>query len=224
MEIQVTDFNGAGALIASQFTDQWAELEYVLSGARLHLKKSDQAGIQGNLIFDPVGTNEFIKNELKSLARWNPGLLIPSRFKLLGTDVDFVSDGLLVEVQFSNYPFLLNNTVRSELFFKSKTLFAGVDVQAVVIVTKAKMFPASNSTLYYEQALQQLSELAKYNVFTVPVRLVGLFEQIDKEIDVVSTIYSKARYSRTVLQRSIKKCVIRNGKKKASRCKFQIVE
>ncbi|MEH2284834.1 MAG: hypothetical protein V7K90_26540 [Nostoc sp.] len=57
----------------------------------------------------------------------------------------------------SNYPFLLNNTLRSELFFKAKTEFVGYPTNLVIIVTKALMFPASNSTLYYEQAVNQLT-------------------------------------------------------------------
>ena len=125
MQIQTTDFNDADDVIQSTFADEWRELEVILASMRLHLKKSDQAGIKGSLIFDPVGTNEYVKNRLKRLANWTANYPIPSNFSFLGTDVDFVSNGLLVEIQFSNYPFLLNNTVRSELFFKAGTPLAG---------------------------------------------------------------------------------------------------
>ena len=79
------------------------------------------------------------------------GIPIPAEYDFLGTGIDFGSQGMLIEVQFSNYPFLLNNTVRSELFWQAKIPLAHKHTEVVVIITKAHMFPASNSTLYYEQ-------------------------------------------------------------------------
>ena len=73
----------------------------------LHLKQSDQAGIQGSLIFDPVGTNEFVKTRLRRHENWLANPPIPDQLGFLGTDVDFVVNGMLVEIQFSNRPFLL---------------------------------------------------------------------------------------------------------------------
>ena len=63
MQIQTTDFNDADDVIQSTFADEWRELEVILASMRLHLKKSDQAGIKGSLIFDPVGTNEYVKTD-----------------------------------------------------------------------------------------------------------------------------------------------------------------
>ncbi len=220
MQIQTTDFNDADDVIQSTFADEWRELEVILASMRLHLKKSDQAGIKGSLIFDPVGTNEYVKNRLKRLANWTANYPIPSNFSFLGTDVDFVSNGLLVEIQFSNYPFLLNNTVRSELFFKAGTPLAGKRIEAAIIVTKAKMFPASNSTLYYEQAVRQLQELSRHGVFDVPIRVVGLFEQINEIVDAVFTKYINNRYSRTVEERRNESYRITPGHRARSRCRI----
>lgn len=47
-------------------------------------------------------------------------------------------------------------------------------VDALVIVTKTGSFPASNSTLYFEQARAQLNTVTRLGVFGVPIRLVGL--------------------------------------------------
>lgn len=47
------------------------------------------------------------------------------------------------------------------------------------------MFPASNSTLYYEQAVNQLTALIKYQVFDVPIRLIGLFEQQNTIVPII---------------------------------------
>lgn len=188
----------------------------------LHLKASDQAGLQGNPIFDPVGTNEYIKRELLQI-QWRANIPIPDKFKFLGTDVDFLKNGLLIEAQFSNYPFLLNNTVRSELFFKARTQLGNSDVDSVGIITKAHMFPASNSTLYYEQAVKQLTELASHNVFDVPIRLIGLFEDRNQDVPVTFTEYENPRYSRTVVNRETRQCRISSGRSSRSRCALRII-
>jgi hypothetical protein len=188
----------------------------------LHIKASDQAGIQGNPIFDPVGTNEYIKAALMKLG-WLANIPIPIEYSFLGTDIDFGKAGVIVESQFSNYPFLLNNTLRSELFFKAGTIFAGHPTQLVILITKALMFPASNSTLYYEQAVRQLTALAEYNVFDAPIRLVGLFEQPNSIVPVVWTAYSSARYSRIVQTRIIRQCQIISGRSLRSRCLLRLL-
>ncbi|GAX34769.1 hypothetical protein NIES3585_07710 [Nodularia sp. NIES-3585] len=188
----------------------------------LHIKASDQAGIQGNPIFDPVGTNEYIKAAFINRS-WQSNIPIPAPFKFLGTDIDFAKSGIVIEIQFSNYPFLLNNTLRSELFFKSKTEFAGCQTNLVILVTKALMFPASNSTLYYEQAVNQLTALAENQVFDVPIRLVGLFEESNTTVPVVWTEYSSKRYSRNVNTRVSRQCQILAGRSNRSRCILRLL-
>ena len=207
--VKVSDFNSAETVIAGAYTAQWDEVVHVLEGMPLHLKASDQAGIKGTPIFDAVGSNEYIKGALTHTnPPWQANIKIPAEYAFLGTDVDFGKRGMLVEVQFSNYPFLLNNLLRSELFFKARTLLAGHATGVIVIITKAHMFRASNSTLYYEQAFNQLDSLIKNHVFDIPIRLVGLFEQTGVAIPIKMTTYKEARYSRTVISRLDKQCTI----------------
>ena len=196
---------------------QWMDIESVLTEMSLHLKASDQAGIWGKAIFDPVGTNDYIKSSL--IARgWKANIGIPSPYRFLGTDVDFGNESTLVEAQFSNYPFLLNNILRSEFFFKSRIALASRPVELAIIITKAHMFPASNSTLYYEQGEQQLNGLATFEVFDVPIRLVGLFDGRDEQIPCIWTEYENPRYSRTVVSREDRTCILRSGTQRNSRC------
>ena len=216
MIVKVADYNGAEKLVAGSCAGQWSELSTTLADMPLHLKASDQAGIQGKPIFDPVGTNAFIKDKLVQLS-WESGVPIPSEYNFLGTDVDYVKNGVLLEVQFSNYPFLLNNTIRSEFFYKAKEPFAGHVTRLVIIVTKARMFPASNSTLYFEQGQRTLDALAKHDVFDVPIRLVGLFEQFGTEVSVTFTKYLASRYSRDVRTRLDQKCRMERGRTSRSR-------
>ncbi|WP_228014278.1 restriction endonuclease [Fortiea sp. LEGE XX443] len=189
----------------------------------LHVKPSDQRGRQGKLIFDPVGTNEYIKNALVKL-KWQNNIVIPAEYRFLGKEIDFVKAGIILEIQFSNYPFLLNNTLRSELLFKAGTMFAKYSTQLVIIITKAQMFPASNSTLYYEQAAKQLEALIKNHVFDVPIRLIGLFEQPDTITSVISTVYQEKRYSRIVQARISCQGQLISGKLATSRCKIHLIQ
>lgn len=221
MLLQIMDFNGAGAVINRSYQQEWCQLEAVLSAMPLHLKASDQAGIQGRPNFDVVGTNEYIENQLTSPhLGWASKIPVPQDIAFLGTDVDFAKNGVLVEVQFSNYPFLLNNTLRSDLFYRYRTVFHRAPTEVAIIVTKAGMFPSANSTLYFEQAVEQLRALAHHNIFSVPIRLVGLFEQIGR-VSATWTEYSAARYSRTVGIRNQRPFVITNGR--SGRCRIDPV-
>ena len=215
MRIEIADFNGAQEILAEDSASDWADIASVLSELPLHLKASDQAGKKGTPIFDAVGTNQSIKNGLLSHG-WASGLAIPDQYRFLGTDVDFARNEVIAEVQFSNYPFLLNNTIRSELFYKADLRFTHSIVRVVVIITKAWMFPSSNSTLYYEQAVKQLNELHRTGIFDVPIRLIGLFTPMGKG-RALWTEYSQARYSRTVASRKLVKITIAPGNTTRSR-------
>lgn len=219
MHIEMTDFNEAGEILSGASLNDWADIAAVLSELPLHLKASDQAGKKGTPIFDAVGTNKGIKDGLLSRG-WRAGLTIPDQYRFLGTDVDFAKNEVIAEVQFSNYPFLLNNTIRSELFYRADLRFTHSIVRVVVLITKAWMFPSSNSTLYYEQAAKQLNELNRNRIFNVPIRLVGLFAPMGQST-AMWTEYSDPRYSRTVISRKSARIEIRTGN--TSRSRPQIV-
>jgi len=187
------------------------EIVSTIESHKLHLKKSDQRGIVGTPIFDPVGTNESIKQSLVD-KDWIANIPIPEEYKFLGSDIDFEKNGILVEVQFSNYPFLLNNLLRSEIFYKSNFIFSKKKTAALIIVTKAKMFPASNSTLYFEQAENQISSLLEHSIFSIPIILIGMFENHSTDTLATWTEYSSSRYSRSVNIRKDITCKIsKNG-------------
>ncbi len=222
MQVQWTDFNGIAEQIAKELAPVWKDVADVLTDMPLHLKASDQAGLQGSPIFDPVGTNSYIARELAARS-WMPKVAIAAPYRFLGTDVDFIKSGMLLEVQFSNYPFLWNNVLRAELFFKARTHLAGIPVDALAVVTKGHMFPSSQSTLYYEQANNQLSALIQHNVFDVPIRLIGLFETPGTTVEAVFTEYHTARYSRTVVRRTDRDCQITTGRTRKGRCGLRLL-
>lgn len=216
MQIKIKDYNGAGQVVENFHQNEWSDIQSVIANMPLHLKSSDQRGKQGAPIFDAVGTNQYFLNNLTGLG-WKPKIALPSAFNFLGTDIDFGKNGVVLEVQFSNYPFLLNNTMRSELFFKAGVVFDVKPTSLVIIVTKVGAFPASNSTLYYEQAESQLDSFMQHNVFSVPIRLVGLDES-PGVVNSTFTTYQDPRYSRTVVSQVIQPVNIAQG----GRTKYKI--
>jgi hypothetical protein len=221
VDLKLADYNGSDVLFAGPLAGAWSEIESTLNAVPLHLKPSDQASKVGAPIWDPVGMNSVIKDQLLRLG-WAANVPVPAAYSFLGTDVDFVKEGTIMEVQFSNYPFLLNNMLRCELFHKSKEPLAGTAICAAVIVTKAHMFDASNSTLYFEQAKMQLDELIGHSVFDVPLRLVGLTSAQGPAVPVIWTEYSAARYSRTVRARRETTADISPGRRAASRARVTV--
>lgn len=217
MIIKYSDYNAAEKVISKKYKEEWGKLEKVLFEMPLHLKISDQAGRVGSFIFNPVGTNRYIKKQLVKF-KWLSNIPIPEKYSFLGINVDFGVGGIVIEVQFSNYPFFLNNLVRSELFYKSKTSIAKKPTDLLIIITKAHMFPASNSTLYYEQAVKQINELAANNVFDIPIRVIGLFVEKEKEILAKLTKYDKNRYSRTIVKELKISCSLKPLKSGEGRC------
>lgn len=188
MIIKIKDFNKADEVISKNFVKEWNELNEVLKSLPLYLKSSEQRGKKGNLVFDPVGSNMFIKEELMK-KNWISPIPIPSEYSCLGIDIDFGKVGILIEVQYSHYAFLLNNTLRSELFYKIKFEIDNKPLKLVIIITKSNMFPSANSSLYYEQAVEQLLAIANHSIFNVPIRLIGLFENNGNNISALWTKY-----------------------------------
>lgn len=221
MKTKITDYNGAASKIQQACTKEWAELEDALKSLPSYLKSSDQAGIQGRPIFDPIATNAFMRSYLERKG-WKTKIPIPTKYRFLGTDIDLGRSGIIVEVQFSNYPFLLNNVLRSELFYKMEVEVDSKKTKLVIIITKGHIFPASNSTLYYEQAKNQMDELAAHNVFAVPTRLVGLMTPTGKNLPAVWTTYKDPRYSRTITTQKNIRCDISPGRSEKSRSSITI--
>ncbi|BAZ82675.1 MAG: restriction endonuclease [Dolichospermum sp.] len=164
----------------------------------LHIKASSQANKKGEPIFDPVGTNLYITNYLNK-SGWNV-LPIPNQYKFFGKEIDLAKAGLVIENQFSNYPFLLNNTARVEFLFQKQILLAGNPIKLIVIITKSQVFPSANSSLYYEQAVKQLLALDEIALFKIPIRVVGLFENTNTITSAIWTEYGKTTARNIVTQ------------------------
>lgn len=184
-----------------------------LQGLHLHLKPSHQKNKNFSPIFDPIGTNSSINQILT--PDWEYRLKIPKNYKDLGTDVDYYKDGSILEVQFSNYPYLANNLLRSEVFFKSNELIFKDKVKNLTFIIKGKKLPSSNSTLSYEQAENQLDIWSENEMFSIPVRLIGITIDETTFEEGIWTEYSK-RTSNEIISSNLEKFSINSQNKKYS--------
>jgi hypothetical protein len=200
METIIRDFNEAESYFASDGHSEWSDLERVLADLKPHFQASDQRGRVGSPIFDPKGTNTQLNAGVQALG-WQV-VPVPEELTMFGQDWDAGRGSTLAEWQFSNYPFLWNNVIRTQTVITGKVALAGVGMtRALVVVSKSGVFPASQSTLYYEQAEAQLEAVFKLGAFSIPVRLVGLTLQPDApELEAVWSTYS-GRYARAPITR-----------------------
>ncbi len=195
MDFEVSDFNGADAYFSKAGAAEWSDLEAIVRSVPVCLQKSDQKGKQGSPIFDPKATNALLTQAAR--ARGWPAIPVPKELPEWGVDWDAGKGATIAEWQFSNYPFLWNNVVRIETVMKGGIALPGLKpIRALVVVTKSGAFPASNSTLYYEQARAQLAVVTRAKSVEFPIRLVGLMMRPGiKTLEVIWSDYS-ARYGR----------------------------
>jgi hypothetical protein len=176
------------------------EVDDVLRAMPLQVKLSDQANRTDRLIFSPVASNAHIGKALTARG-WTAAIPFPDTHQALGIGGDYGKGGILLEAQFSNYPFLLNNVVRTNVLYNAQLPLAMMGpIEAAIIVTKGKLFDAANSTLYYEQAVQHVEFMVKGNSVQVPLRLIGLMADrgIPQRARLVE--YHAKRYSRTLIK------------------------
>lgn len=174
MIFDYADFNGALEYFGGPGARHWSQLEAVIGSVPPQLQPSDQRERLGAPIFDPKATNALLTARAAAYG-WDK-VPVPSELRPFGSDWDAGKGPVLAEWQFSNYPFLWNNIIRTEAIFQSEAMLPqlGHRVEAMVVVTKSGAFPSSNSTLYFEQAHAQIDTVTALGVFNVPIRLVGI--------------------------------------------------
>ena len=115
---------------------------------------------------------------------------------VVSTGIDLAKEDVFVEVQFSNYPFLLNNILRAEVLHRNNcAMHDKYPVNILILIAKVRRLPAANSSLYYEQAVSHIKQLVKLDILQIPLRIVGLDTPTGR-ITADITTYADSRYSR----------------------------
>ena len=203
MLTKIIDYNNADQIIKNNFKREWLELKSILIKMPLFLKESQQKGKDNQLTFDPIGTNNYVGIELVK-KKWCKDIEIPKEFCSLGTAIDFGKNNIVLESQFSNYPFLSNNILRSEIMFRSKCRIDQIgSIKLLIILTKDHAIPSANSTLYCQQARNQVKFSEK--IFNLPIRLISLHCKYNEKINANVVTYKK-RYSRDLVNQKEINC------------------
>ncbi|MFI5684031.1 hypothetical protein [Streptomyces sp. NPDC051636] len=174
MHFEVRDFFGAEEFFEYEGRQEWGEIEDVISRIDLQLQPSGQEGLNGQAIFDPKATNKILTENAAKYG-WSK-IAVPEPLRAFGNDWDAGKNSVLAEWQFSNYPFLWNNINRSQVVAGNGWTLAGMNSRpkALIIVTKSGCLPASQSTLYFEQATAQMEAVFSALELDLAIRLVGL--------------------------------------------------
>ncbi|WP_433546542.1 hypothetical protein ACQPZG_16665 [Streptomyces sp. CA-294286] len=199
MLFEIADFFGAETYFSTEGEEEWHEIASVLDNLTLQLQPSGQAGLDGQAIFDPKATNRILTAGAAAYG-WNK-IIVPPTLRAFGTDWDAGKNAVLAEWQFSNYPFLWNNIIRSQVVARNSWKLAGMSSppQALLIVTKSGCLPASQSTLYFEQGRAQMESVLSALDLNLAIRLIGL--NIDPRATTVSASWNNytGRTSRSIV-------------------------
>jgi hypothetical protein len=196
MHYEIFDFNDATDYFAKAGAPEWADITEILDDLTPSFQPSRQNKIKGEAIFDPKAINLALLGGAETKG-WSP-MSLPAELSAFGVHWDSGKNRTLAEWQFSNYPFLANNVIRTEAAFQRNIPLFGEDgVEALLIVTKSCVFPSSQSTLYYEQAKAQLEVAVALEMLSLPIRLIGLgIDPGEPKFNAVWTTY-RGRTSRT---------------------------
>ncbi|MFC9065905.1 PDDEXK family nuclease [Streptomyces harbinensis] len=199
MQFEVCDFFGAERFYRTEGRLEWLEIEDVISRMDLQLQPSGQNGLQGQAIFDPKATNRILTEEAAKYG-WSK-IPVPESLRAFGSDWDAGKNAVLAEWQFSNYPFLWNNIIRSQVVAGNGWELQGLHSapRAMIVVTKSGSLPASQSTLYFEQAKAQMESVFSALDLNLAIRLVGLTIPVGIETIQASWNVYSGRTSRNVV-------------------------
>jgi len=188
VDFEVVDFNGAERYYHGSGAREWTDLNEIVTEMPLYLQGSLQAGRIGSAVFDPKATNLHLKAKLRQEVGG------PSQSQ--ETSRRLVTTGTAARVKR-----LLSGSSRTIVHKTRLKLPEMSPIKGLIIVTKSGLFPAAQSSLYFEQAEAQLASATALGIFTIPIRLVGLTikSQVD-EYEAVWTEYAD-RTSRTALRK-----------------------
>ncbi len=214
MDFLCVDYNGADEYYAGEGRDEWSEMESILASLVPQLQPHGEAGLEGEPNFDPKATNRELTNAAEEFG-WRK-VAVPRELAEFGTDWDVGKGGTLAEFQFSHYAFLWNNIIRTEIAYRAGWRTAGATpLRALLHISKSALLPSSKSSLYFEQAVQQVESAAKVDAFTIPIRLIGLTVPDGESFPVDWNTYpgrtSRTRLTRTRRTASVEWLRTRNG-------------
>lgn len=179
-------FAGGENFITTQYPTLLTEVERAVQSvdaAKCLTKESREKTMVGKLLYSPIALNEEFKSHLyprgwKNVkeyctysADYYVGGYTPKERKVYPfRDMDFVKQGLGIEVQFGKYAFMVYNVCAKMTIFRNMGhIKAGVEIVPV----KELAEEMSTGVSYFEQFVWDLEQRGVSNI-DVPVLIVGI--------------------------------------------------
>ena len=140
MEIIATySFKNGEQIIQENFPDQLSEVKEIIASvdaSKLRTKRSEESTMEGKMLYAPTRLNEEYKKEFVKRC-WTAAVKIRYEVDLpesahvhSGTrEMDFIKNGLGVEVQFGKYAFMAYDVfAKMPIFAKKGLIVAGIEI------------------------------------------------------------------------------------------------
>lgn len=153
-------------------------------------KISEEKTMAGELLYDPKSRNKAFKTDFKRIGGWAPirvkaeysvkyyedGYKAKAMNKGAFREMDFVKQGLGVEVQFGKYAFMVYNVCAKMTIFKNLG-----HIKAGVEIVPGKLFveQMSSGVSYFEQFVWDLEARGVSNI-DIPVLILGIAADWEK--------------------------------------------
>jgi hypothetical protein len=179
-------FNSGREFINKKYKHLLSEIRDVISAvdANQHkTKRSKEKTMPGRMLFNPISLNKAFKKEfydrqwrnVKVRCDYPTGYYVkgyePKRIKGVAfREMDFIKEGLGIEVQFGKYAFMVYNVcAKMTIFNNMKFIDAGLEIVPI------KQFADEMSTgvSYFEQFIWDLEKRGVSNI-DIPVLILGI--------------------------------------------------
>ncbi|HEY0545615.1 MAG TPA: BglII/BstYI family type II restriction endonuclease [Pyrinomonadaceae bacterium] len=154
-----------------------------IDAAQAKTKISKEKTMPGKMLYSPVALNEAFKAELYPKGWKNQSVnceyptthyledyKIRSSLKGAFRDMDFVKDGVGVEIQFGKYSFMVYNVCAKMTIFKNLGL---IECGIEVVPVKALALEMSSGVSYFEQFVWDLENRGMADI-DIPVLIFGI--------------------------------------------------
>ena len=179
-------FNHGSQVVAERYPSLLEEVEFVISeviAEPCKVKVSEEKTMPGQVLYSPVELNKAFSSVFHALGwrkqrvscRYSPehyeGDYSPKAITRPGfREMDFIKDGLGVEVQFGKYSFMVYNVAAKMTIFRN---LGHIDTGVEIVPVKRFAEEMSSGVSYFEQFVWDLDQRGVADI-DVPVLILGV--------------------------------------------------
>ena len=179
-------FNGGAEAVSEKYPDLLQEIEAVITGVDAQpckIKISKEKTMAGQVLFSPVEFNKAFARAFYAFGwkkqrvvcehsiehyeeSYKPKAVLRNGFR----EMDFLKNGLGVEVQFGKYSFMVYNVAAKMTIFRN---LGYIDTGVEIVPVRRLAGEMSSGVSYFEQFVWDLGQRGVANI-DVPVLILGI--------------------------------------------------